>query len=189
MNRWLDTETKALLRDPPPDKLAPPDTDMVGFTLVLLSIFHHHNRRLARAFARILRISLMDARIRVGCPLPTPVKPGLSYNDAEVGQFELIACDAISVILDDDVFRGASQPYLNDLYDKMLNSSEFEEVPIRIESIPRTNEGDDFIDQFLSDEDDDIWRTQELIVLRKKARIMQHWAANIGGAVSVGERQ
>jgi len=97
MSRWLDAETKALLQDSPPDKLAPPD--MVGFTLVLLSIFRHDNSRLARAFARILRISLEDARIRLTCSLPTPVKTGLSYIEAVGGQFELIACDAISVRL------------------------------------------------------------------------------------------
>ena len=140
---------------------------------------------LARALARTLRISRADACIRLRCSLPTPVTTGLSYGDAVLGQFELIACDAISVIIGDDVLRRASQQYLDDLYGQLLNSPEFDKVPLRIETIPRTDQGDDFIDQFLSDEDDGIWRSQELIVLRKKARIMEHWARRIGGQVTL----
>jgi hypothetical protein len=34
MCKWLDTETKAMLQQAPPQKYAPPDTGM--FTLVLL---------------------------------------------------------------------------------------------------------------------------------------------------------
>ena len=183
MSSWLDTETKALLRKSPPDKLAPPDT--AGFTLVVLSIYGHDNTRIVRAINRILRTSQDAAHRLLKNPLPFAVKAGLLHADALLGQFELISSDAISVFLNDEVFNGASQKYLKKLYAELLQGlqgSEFEVVFLRIESIPSSDRGDEFIDQFLGT--DDSWRSQVLKVPRKKARIMEHWANKIGGLVT-----
>ncbi len=112
---------------------------------------------------------------------PFSVKRGLSHEDASFGQFELISCDSISVILTDEVFDGATQEYLNDLYGRLLQSSEFEIVALRIVFMPRTERGLNFIDQFVGDAPG--WQTDELRVHRKKARIMKHWATRLGGVV------
>lgn len=184
MSSWLDTETKALLQKSPPDKLAPPDT--VGFTLVMLSIGGTDNARVVRATARILGDSHDAARRLLMRALPLPVKAGISFADASLGQFELISSDAVSVILNDKVFNGASQDYLKELYAQLLQSSEFEVVSLRVESIPCTDRGDEFIDQFLGD--DDSWRSRALKLPRKKARIMEHWASKIGGLVTWPEK-
>ena len=115
-------------------------------------------------------------------PLPIAVKSGLTYSDALLGQFELISADAISVFINDRVLDTASQEYLRQLYSQLLQSSEFELISLRIESIPSTKHSADFIDQFLGD--DKAWQSQVLTLPRKKARIMEHWANKIGGCVS-----
>jgi len=180
MSSWLDTETKALLQKSPPDKLAPPDT--AGFTLVVLSIYGHNNTHVVRAIKRILGTSEDAASRLLTRPLPFAVKAGLSYADASLGQFELISSDAISVLLNDEVFNEGAQEYLDQLYATLLQSSEFEIVAVRIQSIPSTDRGGEFIDQFLGN--DDSWRSAELKLPRKKARIMEHWAKKIGGLVT-----
>ena len=180
MSSWLDTETKALLQKSPPEKLAPPDT--AGYTLVVLSIYGDDNSRVLRAIKRILRTPQDAACRSLMGPLPIVVETGLSHADALLGQFELISSNAISVFVDDEVFNNASPEYLEGLYAQLLQSPEFEIVSLRLESIPSTERGDDFIDQFLGN--DDSWRSQALTLPRKKARIMEHWARKIGGLVS-----
>lgn len=183
MSSWLDTETKAFLQKSPPDKLAPSDT--VGFTLVLLSAAGDDNARVLRAVDRVLHDSQDAARRLLRRPLPLSVKAGLSYADALLGQFELISCDAVSVLLNDDVFNEALTSYLDQLYAELLESYEFEVVSLRIESIPSTDRGRDFIDQFVGN--DDAWRAQVFKLPRKKARIMEHWAKKIGGRVAISK--
>jgi hypothetical protein len=114
--------------------------------------------------------------------LPCTVKATLSHADALLGQFELISSDAISVFLNDEVFNGASRKYLNELYSQLVQSPEFEIVSLNVESIPSTDRGNDFVDQFLGN--DGAWRTEVLKLPRKKARIMEHWARKIGGHVT-----
>ena len=183
MESWLDTETKALLQKSPPKKLAPPDTD--AFSLVLLSIYRHDIKREIRAVQRIVQTSHVEARRLLGQPLPVRITEGLTHNDALLGQFELISCNSVSVFIEDVVVNGASQDYLDTLYRQLLSSDEFQEVAVRVVSLPENNQGNKFVDQFIGDELTDFPR--DLRTLRKKARIMQHWAAKIGGAVSIGQ--
>ena len=184
MSSWLDTETKALLQRTPPNKLAPPGT--TGFTLVMLSVYGDDNSRVVRAIKRIERTSSeFSSRRPLTRGLPFAVTSGLSLADALLGQFELISSDAISVFLDDEVFNEATQRYLNELYAQLIQSPEFEVVRLRIEFIPATNRGEDFIEQFVGS--DDSWRSHVLKLPRKKARIMEHWAKKIGGRVTCFE--
>ncbi len=183
MSSWFDTETKALLRETPPTKLAPSDT--VAFTLVALTIRDRHSRRVVRAVERILDIPDEDALRLVARPLPFPVKRGLSHADAAFGQFELISCDAISVILTDEVFDEATPEYLSELYEQLLQSPQFEVVLVHIDSIPQTERGNQYIDQFLGS--DKSWRSDALKVHRKKALIMAYWGTKIGGQVTLLE--
>ena len=181
MSSWLDTETKAFLEKSPPNKLASPDT--VGFTLLLLSIWRHDQRRLVRAFERIRLDSAESMRLRLQDDLPLPIKNGLTHADALLGQFELISCDAISVFLTDEVVTGASQKYLDSLYQSLRQSDEFAETSVRIENLPNSDSGEEFIDQFLATKDYVLPAT--ITTLRKKARIMLHWGNKIGGQVSI----
>lgn len=180
MSSWLDTETRALLHRSPPDKLAPPDT--AGFTLVVISIYGQDNTRVARAVKRIQSTSQHASPRSLSRSLPSAVAAKLSHADALLGQFELISSDAISVFISDDVFDEGSPEYLRELYAQLLHGSEFEFVSLHIESIPATDGGDDFIDQFLGSRDSS--QSQVLKMPRKKARIMEHWAGKIGGRLT-----
>ena len=177
MHTWLDTETKALLQKSPPKKLAPPDTATI--TLLLLSIYQYDIKREIRAIQRILQTSNVDAKQLLAQPLPAKITNGLTHNNALLGQFELICCDSVSVFIEDDVMKGASQDYLDNLYELLLKSDEFQEVQIRIDSIPANEQGDRFVDQFLGA--DFSKYPVELTTLRKKARLMNHWSTKIGG--------
>jgi hypothetical protein len=179
MSTWLDTETLALLERDPPDKLAP--AEVVGFTLVLLKVYGQDTGRLARALQRIADSTDGSAIELAGCAPPCAVKKGLTHADALLGQFELIAADSISVFLDDEVFECASPDYLRQLYAELMQSTEFEPVALRVESIPSSEQGAAFVQQFLGL--DDAWRVGPIQAPRKKARIMSHWASKIGGRV------
>ncbi len=184
MNTWLDTETRALLQRTPPDKLAPPDT--ATFALVLLAVQRERLERLVKAVERVRGATRDEALNVLALPLPTPIKRQLSYEDALLGQFELIACDAVSVFVADEVVSDAPESYLAELYAAVRHSPEFEPVSLRIESLPVNAKGREFLDRFVGTAAPQF--PLELTAMKKKARIMEHWAAKIGGRVVVGEK-
>ncbi|MCG8586200.1 MAG: hypothetical protein MI757_15950 [Pirellulales bacterium] len=183
MCNWLDTETKAALEKQPPSKLAPPDT--VAFTLILIANHGDDNERLTRALRRILQTSDQDALRLAERELPVTVKSSLSYEDALLGQFELISCDAVSVFITDHVATGATREYLDTLYKSLLTESdEFQQTLVRVEEIPSTESGKKFIDQFIGD--GALTFPLEVAATQKKARIMKHWGDKIGARLSIG---
>ncbi len=184
MKKWLDTETKAILAPSPPGKLAPPDT--AAFTLVLLAAPDGKPDRLIAALERILGGASEKAIAALAGPLPVPIKGQLSYAVALLGQFELITCDAISVFMIDEVVSEAPADYLAGLYADLCGSTAFRGVCVRIESMPADERGRDFLDRFTGAASPEL--PLELRVMAKKARIMVHWGAKIGGNVSVVER-
>jgi hypothetical protein len=181
MSTWLDTQTKALLQQVPPEKLAPADTGM--FTLVLLAIETKNRYRVAQAIAEILKGSRDAVQRVLAQPLPRVVKSTLSHADALLGQFEFICCDCVSVFLADGIVEQAPRAYLVDLYAQLRQSREFEVIPARIESLPNSPEGDAFLYRFLGQTLRQF--PTKLQIMRKKARIMEHWAEKIGGRVVV----
>ena len=181
MTAWLDTETKALLQHSPPEKLAPSDTATFG--LVLLAIQGQEQERLTKAVGRIVGSSPDEARAILDRLMPMTLKHGLSQEDALLGQFELISCDAVSVFVADEVIAEATQNYLADLYGLLLQSQEFQSISIRIEHIPLNDKGAEFLHRFVGRAE--ISLPLELEVMRKKARITQHWAAKIGGRLTI----
>jgi hypothetical protein len=190
MSIWLDTETKAMLQQAPPEKLAPPTTGL--FTLVLLHKGKDTNH-LVRALARIPGISPGKAIDLSERQCPLPVVSGLSLGDVMLGQFELVCCDSISVFLRTEVVSSAEQWYLAQLYQQFRGSPEFESVAVTIASVPQTALGEQFVDQLLGGADI-IPRlvTRGLhsyrgTMMRKKARIMAHWAKKIGAEIVVGD--
>jgi hypothetical protein len=124
-----------------------------------------------------------EAERILGCRLPIPVKHGLSYSDAQIGQFELICCDAVSVIIADEVVAGAAADYLTDLYAKLQSIDEFRLVTVRIDLVRDNPSGQEFCKRFLGGQEPTAG-TKKL--MRKKARIMQHWATRIGARVTIG---
>ena len=177
---WLDTETKALLQQLPPEKLAPPDT--VAFTLVLLAVRGDDRSGLLRAVQRAAQVAMDDAERIASRGFPASIKTGLSYTDVQIAQFELICCDAVSAFIADEVVAEAPADYLTDLYAKLLRSDEFELVSVRIDSIPGSPMGQEFCDRFLSGRRPIAPAVVDL--MRKKARIMEHWAKKLGGRVA-----
>jgi len=181
MSSWLDTETKALLEESPPEKLAPADT--ATFSLVLLAAYREDRERLVRAVERVVRKGRQDAEYRADRQRPTIVTSDLTHTEAVIGQFELVSCDAISVFLCDDVIAGSDGAYLSGLYASLLQSEEFRETTVHIESIPDNDAGDRFREQFLGDKGPA--PPADLAVALKKARIMAHWGDKIGARVSI----
>jgi hypothetical protein len=117
MFTWLDTETKAMLQQAPPEKLAPPDTGM--FTLVLLQKGNDLTR-IVQALTRIPGLSREKAEHLAKWACPLRVAGSLSLGDAMLGQFELVCCDSIAVFLRDEVVASAERQYLVELYQQFL---------------------------------------------------------------------
>jgi len=115
--------------------------------------------------------------------MPRLLKTGLSYENALFDQFELISCDAVSVFVADDVVREAVPGYLSSLFGVLLKSDEFELVSVLIEYLPESEKGEEFRNRFLGRRR--CLFPAEMKFMRKKARIMQHWAAKIGGRVVI----
>ena len=192
MSKWLDTETKAMLQQSPPGKCAP--ADIGEFTLVLLKRGRDLDR-LLRALRRIPGLSRAKAVETAARMCPVPIASGLSLADAMLGQFELVCCDAVSVFLRDDVVVSAEYSYLGELYRQFQKSPEFETVKVKVTSVPNTVTGEHFVDQFLGGADiiprlvAAGLRSCEENMMRKKARIMAHWAEKVGAKVVIGDSE
>src|SRR6185369_6580158 len=73
--------------------------------------------------------------------------------------------------------------YLLALFEKLLESPEFQSTDVRIHHVPSTEAGERFLDQFLGISRRDKTPSRIIIPL-KKARIMKHWAARIGARIT-----
>jgi len=177
---WLDTETKAALQKLPPEKLAPATTDT--FAVVVLSLGSPHDRvRHVRAFDRVLRTSLEDAERQITRTPPFVIKRELTLSDAMLAQFELVCSDIVSIFLSDDVVANAEPDYLASLYRSVAHAAEFQALSVRVHSIPNDEDGLAFAEQFIGPSLPLL--PFEMIAMRKKARIMTHWANKIGAKV------
>jgi hypothetical protein len=186
---WLDTETKAMLQQAPPEKLAPADTGV--FSLVLLDK-KENGPRIIRALSRIPGVAPPKAEDLARTACPVAVVHGVSLPDAMLGQFELICCDAISVFLKTEIVAAAERVYLDGLYRQFRRSDEFQHVAVTLVSVPEDNLGWRFADQFLGDADRIVRRLNSKMhrqrMMRKKARIMSHWARKIGVVLSIDDQ-
>ena len=97
--------------------------------------------------------------------------------------------DAIGVVIANEVVAQAQPSYLGGLYARRRCSDEFSEVTVSIRNVPEDQDGAKFLDQFLGLTDAGAMprtRSLTLRVLRKKARIMAHWATRIGALLQPG---
>ena len=181
MTSWLRTETRSLLQEHPPERLSPPDT--YSFTLVLVALPRHWHQRVLKAICRACSLSEGEAKKFDSQPLPINLKRGMCYADAAIGQFELLACDALAFIMPDRVIEAPPPGYLADLYKTLASGPDFEMVEVAISSLPAGPKALEFLDLFLGDvtADGSIPRR----VTRRKAWLMKALAERIGGQVRI----
>jgi len=102
----------------------------------------------------------------------------------------LVCCDSISVFLKVEVLSSATGAYLARLYSQVQSSSEFEDVIVRVTAIPNTDQGKRIVQQFFGGAEkvsvaDGTGYSYAGAMMRKKARIMAHWAGKIGAEVTI----
>ena len=120
---WLDTETKALLQHSPPKNLRLP---IRRPSRHLAGNRGARSQRPCEGGATGSKALEDEAGRLLSGRLPVCVKKGLSYTDGQIGQFELICCDAVSVIIADEVLANAPPDYLTDpmqSFARLTNSS------------------------------------------------------------------
>ncbi len=180
---WLDPQTKEILQPAPPAKIAPPT--LPDYSLILLTTGSDQSRVL-RAVHRVNDCDESVAAKLLKGRLPLLVNRDLSYHDALLGQFEFVCCDAIAIFIASEVVTLAEPSYLRELFKTIRGSLEFAETTVAIRSIPDTDDGRRFLDQFVgSDSPEMISKCfpRDVSALWKKARIMAHWASRIGAIV------
>lgn len=178
---WLDTQTQELLQAPPPGKTAPSKVAEYGLVLLRKGSDQH---RLARAVSRINDCTDSEAEALLRRSLPVTINPDLEFGDAQLGQFELICCDAAAAILSSEVLEHGGRSYLRSLFERVSASPEFEPCTVTIVDIPQSNDGQKFADQFIGFDSERL-KGAQLDVPFKKARIMKHWADRIGARVDL----
>lgn len=182
-DRWLDPETLEMLQREPPERIAP--ATLPDYSVVMLET-GADRELMVRAVRRINASSDSEARALLDGRLPQVINQDLSYHNAGLAQFELVCCNAISVLIPSEVFVGAEPAYLEDLFAKLRQSDEFQEVTLRLDSVPLGEDGMRFMDQFLGLGAVETRAQQFPSVLRmfyKKARIMTHWGNKIGAEI------
>jgi hypothetical protein len=176
MSEWLDTQTQAILQGNDPPKFAP--SVAADFSLVLLDrglCLERHQKALTKFFPPEKHVSIPGLLERA-CPLV--IVSSISYGDAMLGQFELICADSISVVLRDEVASEGEPDYLENLFQMLRKSQEFETISVTLLKIPQNDHGNNFCDQFLGGVN--VLPPISFTTTQKKARIMRHWAEKIG---------
>jgi hypothetical protein len=126
-------------------------------------------------------------------PCPVHIVRSLSLADAMLGQFELVCCNSISVFLRDEIVFPGERQYLSELYQQVESSPEFESVTVTLGSLPDSVSSRRFLDQFLGPAD----AASALLaghlrgerMMRKKARILQHWAKKTGAEITIADQE
>jgi hypothetical protein len=177
---WLDTETKAILQRERELPIAPPK---VGEFALVLGSKGADPGRLVRAVCRVNDCSRLAAVRLLEQRLPVTINLDLTEEDATLGQFELVCCEAVSAVLRSEVAGEAGHEYLADLLKTISQSPEFQRRTIWIYGVPATEAGQRFVDQFLGVELSALSLPCRFTMPAKKARIMEHWAARVGAQV------
>lgn len=181
-NSWIDAQTKAVLQQVPPQKAAPASTDTFSVVVLSCEAMVEHARHV-RAFHRVLGTSLIDAEFQTTRRPPFILKREFTASGAMLAQFELVCCDIVSVFISDAVMSDADPSYLAELYGSLARADEFEEVGVRVVSIPPHGAGRAFLEQFVGDGTPCL--PYDMVATRKKARLMTHWATKVGAKVAM----
>jgi hypothetical protein len=179
---WLDTQTKEILQKEHEPKLFPPK--VAEFALVLIRKGQNH-ARMVRAVSKINECSERDAAALLNRSTPITINPDLTEEEALMGQFELICCDAISAFVRSEVLERNQGAYLQSVFDAVSHSAEFRPTTVNVAEVPQTEAGEKFIDQFFGGRVAPQVFPLALEVPFKKARIMKHWAGRIGAEIQI----
>jgi len=154
----------------------------MSFAVVVLSLgaVANHAWRVS-AMHKVLGTSRRAAVLQLNRTTPFVLKRKLDLSDAMLAQFELACADMISIFLSDHVVTNGKPEYLATLYRDMLRADEFQVFTVRVNSIPDGDTGRSFVDQFIGPSVRGL--PCEFTAMRKKARIMTHWAKRIGAVV------
>ena len=109
----------------------------------------------------------------------------MTYADAAIGQFELLARDVLSLIIADRVIENPPLGYLAELYKSLAASSDFELIEVTITALPAGKDASEFLELFFGDAAVDWSGPQRM--MRRKALLMKMLADRIGGQVLLGE--
>ena len=169
-----EVRAKASLSEEPPESQTLSAAD--GFTVVVLQHVGRISERASKVIAEFSGKKPQPAK-----QLPYVAARRLTEADAKLLQFELICCDTISVFIADGVVATASPEYLARLYTDLIRGEEFATVHIVVDGIPEDVRGARFCEQFFDTQPQSF--PHRTTTTFKKARIMQHWAAEIGAAV------
>jgi len=183
---WLDTETKAILQREDESRIAP--SKVAEFALVLGAGGVDRERQV-RAVCRINDCSKAEAIALLAQPSPVVINADLTQEEASLGQFELICCEAISAVVRSEVACEADREYLKTLLAEISRSPEFKITTVQIDSVPATPAGRRFVDQFLGMDLAEFKESKFPYRFRmpaKKARIMMHWALRVEAKVRYG---
>ncbi len=181
---WLDTETKAFLHAGGPPLAT--GIDVGEFSVVLMDViyltYEGDRERLIRAATRVRGGPERDVIALLKTRTPQVIASGLSFDDALHGQLEFVCCDTTAVIVRDDVAQDRDPSYLHLLYTQVMRSEEFQPVDVAVSSVPETEHGRRFWNQFFGVcTPMQPYRAQ---ISSKKARILAHWAAKIDAYVA-----
>jgi hypothetical protein len=178
IREWLDTETKAVLCPDPPEKLVASAT--VSFSLLLVTKGKDEQRiaDIVSAIQRSAPPKTLD--------YPFVVGQQMNLEEALAGQFALACCDCVAAFVRDDIVDESAIKAFRQIHSEVLSSPEFEQVAMRIEFIPNTEQGHRFCWQFFGLASG-LQIPVTINMYRKKARLMEHWAKRIGASYSVSE--
>ena len=109
----------------------------------------------------------------------------MCYADAAIGQFELLACDALAFIIPDRILKSPPPGYLAELYKNLSASSDFEMVEVAVTLLPAGPKASEFLDLFVGDAAADISIPRR--VMWRKAWLMKILAERFGGEVRFEE--
>jgi len=178
----LRTEVQALLQKLAPEKYAPADTE--AFTLVLFDLPGKSHQRIEKVLRRVCALSDGKVDELLSQELPINLKHGLCYSDAAIDQFELLVCDALSFIMPDRVVQDPEPGYLDDLYEHLASSADFELVQVTV-TLPAWPKALEYLDLFYGDVTADASLPRRM--MRRKALLMKIIADRIGGQVMLAK--
>ena len=151
-----------------------------GYSLILLDV-GEEVPRIVRATIRIRRCDADEAISVLSAPLPIRVAIGLTEQAAQEGQWEFVSCDCIAVFVRDEIVDDGGSAYLRTLFDTVSRSPEFAPVDIEVESVPDTEQGERYINQFFGIDPPAL--PCRVTVRKKKAKLMEMFGEKIGAVV------
>ncbi|MHC4408776.1 MAG: hypothetical protein ACYS0E_03180 [Planctomycetota bacterium] len=159
-----------------------PENEPAGdeFSLILLDVGEEVGR-IVRATIRVRRCDPDEAIGVLRAPLPIRIVAGLTPQAAQEAQWEFVSCDCIAVYVRDEIVDEGGSTYLKSLFQTVRKSPEFTPVEVEVESVPDSEPGKRYLDQFFGSKTPDL--PHRVQVREKKARLMEFFGEKVGAVV------